>query len=136
MWRLTTEYGGKLSLSPATGSPRPPRGQAPSPLAVPICCSPHKRGSPTWSASSRPCLRKFHLGSSSGLLIPGAGGGEDHDAHAVAERAFGGVPTVAQWERIQLVTMRTQVQFLASLSGLRIWHCHELWCRSQMGLGS
>ena len=21
---------------------------------------------------------------------------------------------------------------LASLSGLKIWHCHELWCRSQM----
>ena len=24
----------------------------------------------------------------------------------------------------------------ASLSGLRIWHCHELWCRSQTQLGS
>ena len=23
-----------------------------------------------------------------------------------------------------------------SLSGLRIWCCHELWCRSQMQLGS
>jgi len=32
--------------------------------------------------------------------------------------------------------MRTQVQSLASLSGLRIWHCHELWCRSQMRLRS
>jgi len=32
--------------------------------------------------------------------------------------------------------MRTQVQSLASLSGLTIWHCRELWCRSQMGLGS
>ena len=30
--------------------------------------------------------------------------------------------------------MRMHVQSLASLSGLRIWH--ELWCRSQMRLGS
>ena len=32
--------------------------------------------------------------------------------------------------------MRMQVQSLALLSGLRIWHCHELWCRSQMQLRS
>ena len=32
--------------------------------------------------------------------------------------------------------MRTPVQSLASLSGLRIRHCCELWCRSQMNLGS
>ena len=32
--------------------------------------------------------------------------------------------------------MRMLVQSLASLSGLRIWHCHELWCRLQMQLGS
>ena len=25
---------------------------------------------------------------------------------------------------------------LTQLSGLRIWHCHELWCRSQMWPGS
>ena len=31
--------------------------------------------------------------------------------------------------------MRTQVQSLALLSGLRIWHYHELWYRSQMRLG-
>ena len=29
-----------------------------------------------------------------------------------------------------------QVRSLASLSGLRIQHCHELWCRSQMQLRS
>ena len=29
-----------------------------------------------------------------------------------------------------------QVQSLASLSGLRFWHCHELWCRLQMWLRS
>ena len=32
--------------------------------------------------------------------------------------------------------MRLWVQSLASLSGLKIWHCHELWCRSQTRLGS
>ena len=40
-----------------------------------------------------------------------------------------GVPIVAQWKRIQLGTMRLQIPSLASLSGLRIWHCCELWCR-------
>ena len=30
------------------------------------------------------------------------------------------------------MSMKMQVQFLASLSGLRIHHYHELWCRSQM----
>ena len=28
------------------------------------------------------------------------------------------------------VSMRMRVRSLASLSGLRIWRCHELWCRS------
>ena len=42
-----------------------------------------------------------------------------------------GVPVVAQQNRIWLGTMRLQVWSLSSLSGLRIWHCCELWCRSQ-----
>ena len=32
--------------------------------------------------------------------------------------------------------MRTRVQSLALLSGLRIWHCCEPWCRSQGQLRS
>ena len=32
--------------------------------------------------------------------------------------------------------MRLRVPSLASLSGLRIQRCHELWCRSQTRLGS
>ena len=32
--------------------------------------------------------------------------------------------------------MRTSVQPLVSLSGLKIRHCHALWCRSQMQLRS
>ena len=33
-------------------------------------------------------------------------------------------------------TMRSCVQSLDSLSGLRIWCCHKLWCRLQMWLRS
>ena len=47
-----------------------------------------------------------------------------------------GVPVVVQRKRIRLGTMRWQVRSLASLSGLRILHCRELWCRSQTRLGS
>jgi len=43
---------------------------------------------------------------------------------------------VAQQKQIQLGTMRLQVRSLALLSGSRIWHCHELWCRSQTRLRS
>ena len=43
---------------------------------------------------------------------------------------------LAQQKRIGLGTMRFQVQFLALISGLRIQHCLELWCRSQTQLGS
>ena len=35
-----------------------------------------------------------------------------------------------------IVFMRMQVRSLASLRGLRIWHCHDLQHRSQMGLRS
>ena len=47
-----------------------------------------------------------------------------------------GVPVMMQWQQIQLGTIRLLIQSLALLSGLRIWHCHELWCRSQTQLGS
>ena len=35
-----------------------------------------------------------------------------------------------------LTSILTQVWSLALLSGLRIWHCRELWCRSQTQLGA
>ena len=44
------------------------------------------------------------------------------------------VPIVVQRKRIPLVSMRTQVRSFASLSGLRIRRCHELWSRSQTKL--
>ena len=46
-----------------------------------------------------------------------------------------GVPVLAQQQWIRLVPMRTWVQSLALVSGLRIQHCRELWCRSQAWLG-
>ena len=46
------------------------------------------------------------------------------------------VAVTAQWRRIWLGTMKLQVWSLAFLSGLRIQHCHKLWCRSKMWLGS
>ena len=48
----------------------------------------------------------------------------------------GGVPIVTQQNRIGLASMRMQVRTLALLSGLRTWHCRELWCRWQTWLGS
>ena len=47
-----------------------------------------------------------------------------------------GVPVVAQRKQIRLGTMRLRVRSLASLRGLKIWGCRELWCRSQTWLGS
>ena len=47
-----------------------------------------------------------------------------------------GIPIMPQWKQIWLASMRTQVKSLTSSSGLRIWHCRELWYRSQMRLGS
>ena len=46
------------------------------------------------------------------------------------------VPVLAQWKRIRLASMRMQIRSLASVSGLRIQRCRELWCRWQMQLGS
>ena len=43
---------------------------------------------------------------------------------------------MAQWYQTQLVSMRMRVRSLASLSGLKIWHCHKLRCMSQTWLGS
>ena len=43
---------------------------------------------------------------------------------------------MAQQKQIQLGTMKFWVRSLALLSGLRIQHCCELWCRSKTWLGS
>ena len=44
-----------------------------------------------------------------------------------------GVPVVAQQKQIRLVAMRLWVPSLTSLSGLRIRHCHKLWCSHRHG---
>ena len=48
-----------------------------------------------------------------------------------------GVPVWLGRLQISLVSMRMWVQSLAEISGLRMWHCYELWCRSktQPGFG-
>ena len=43
---------------------------------------------------------------------------------------------LAQQKLIQLVSMKAPVQSLDLLSGLRIQHCRDLWCRSQTWLRS
>ena len=49
---------------------------------------------------------------------------------------FSGVPIVAQWLTNLNRNDELWVGSLALLSGLRIWHCRELWCRLQTLLGS
>ena len=45
------------------------------------------------------------------------------------------VPIVARWLR-NPTSNHEVAGSLALLSGLRIWHCRELWCRSQTQLRS
>ena len=47
-----------------------------------------------------------------------------------------GVPFIAQWFKNPTRILRMQVWSLASLSGLRIQHYCELWCRLQTWLRS
>ena len=43
---------------------------------------------------------------------------------------------MVQWKQIRLGIMRLQVQSLASIIGLRIQRCYELWCGLQKWLVS
>ena len=47
-----------------------------------------------------------------------------------------GVPTVAQQVKNPTSTHEDAGSIPSPLSGLRIWYCCELWCRSQMQLES
>ena len=53
---------------------------------------------------------------------------------AIKKRKRIGGPAIAQ--QLTSPTVRFWVQTLASLSVVRIWHCRELCCRSQMQLRS
>ena len=86
---------------------------------------------------------------SSGDFVPGWRCGhvwrhsDCHVSHGgVKARDAGQHPTVTLQEfplwlnrlSTQLCLWRMQVGSQASLTGFRIQYCHELWCRSQMGL--
>ena len=51
-------------------------------------------------------------------------------------KAPSGVPVLAQRKR--MTSTHEDVGSIPGLplSGLRLWHCHELWCRSQTRLRS
>ena len=72
----------------------------------------------------------------SSVSIPWTRGSDRKSKLFIYDGIVLGVPIVAQQKRIQLGTERSQIQSLASLSGLRILHCHELWCSLQRQLGS
>ena len=52
------------------------------------------------------------------------------------QKPLEGDPVVAQRKRIRLGTMRLQGLIPGLAQWVRIRHCHELWCRSKMRLGS
>ena len=62
--------------------------------------------------------------------------GPPRTGRCLKRRLFREFPLWLRGLRAQLVSVRTQVQSLASFSGLRIWRCHELWCRLQTQLRS
>ena len=53
-----------------------------------------------------------------------------------AKKVNTGVPVVAQLVKNLTSIHGDAGSIPASLSGLRIWRCCELWCRSQAQLGS
>ena len=96
---------------------------------------------PKKKPSQRPIYRQPLMQQSKRSQAQVQRGGSEHTSppwrtHTRSKIGEGGVPVVAQRKQIQLSSMRTQVQSLASLSGLRIRRCHELRCRSQILLGS
>ena len=48
----------------------------------------------------------------------------------------GAVPIMAQWVTNPISIHEDTGRSLALLGGIRIWHCRELWCMSQMQLRS
>ena len=84
-------------------------------------------GSQSWDS------RLLHSG---GYFPAAATEGTDPFRSLRSRRRAKWVPFMSQRKRIQLVSMRTQVQSLTSPSELRIQCCHEPWCRSQTQLRS
>ena len=67
---------------------------------------------------------------------PGGAEAKHHHFYDFRAKTAWGVPGVVQRKGTHLVPMRTQVQSLALLSGLRIQCCYELRCGSQTRLRS
>ena len=75
----------------------------------------------------------IHLNSLLGALLCKQGSLKKSMIKNLLQKEF---PLWLSSQQTQLASMRRKVQSLASISGLRIQHCHELWCRSQTQLGS
>ena len=87
-----------------------------------------------WSLASLSGLRIWHCHV--GQETPPAEHGGDTDAENYSRMWKTGVPIKVPQKQIWIGTIRLGVQSLALLSGSRIWHCNELWCRLQMWLRS
>ena len=104
-----------------------------------LCSTGTQVPSPPWNKGLRIwCCLSCSIGCNCGsdlipsLATPYASGGQKRKKKIVIKKiflkiAYRGVPVVVQQKRIRLGTMRLQVQSLASLSGLRIQSCRELW---------
>ena len=60
----------------------------------------------------------------------------DHRGQTLSLINMLGVSIVAQQRQIQQVTARLKVRSLALFTGLRTWHCREMWYRSHSQFGS
>ena len=58
------------------------------------------------------------------------------NAHSIMSGKYREFLLWLSWLRTRLVAIRLWVQSLAPVSELKIWHCRELWYRSQTWLRS
>ena len=59
-----------------------------------------------------------------------------HGAAVKFKILYTGVPVMAQWLTNPTRNHEVGGSIPGLAQGLRIWHCHELWCRLQTQLGS
>ena len=94
----------------------------------------------TAASGSEPCLNLHHSSQQRWIPDPlSKAGDRTRNLMVPSQIHFHCASEFPLWLsglRTQLVSMRTQAQSLASVSGLRIWHSCELRCRLQMQLRS